>query len=163
MFLGGLIGIGEFVQETETTGLFWWKKTVYRSLSERMPSLILAIGLILIAVVCLCVALRITLMIGRHKRYLAIIKGNDRLLIQRIASITNTNIKRVMNDLQNMIDLGYIEDYYIDYEQGLLIDKSYVPNKIVKKIVKCPECGANNEVIVGQSNYCVSCRGLLLF
>jgi hypothetical protein len=116
-----------------------------------------------VAVVCLVIALRLTLLFGRYKKYLAIIKGNDKLLIQQVADINNSNPRRVMNDLQNMINSNYINGYYIDYKQGLLVDKNYIPEKFVKKIVKCQKCGASNEVVIGQSNYCKYCDSLIIF
>lgn len=159
-----------FTEESKTitreTGHLFWKKTIettiYHDLSERIPYLIVAIVLILVAVVCLVTALRLTLLFGRYKKYLVIIKGNDKLLIQQIADINNSNPRRVMNDLQNMIDSNYITGYYIDYKQGLLVDKNYIPEKFVKKIVKCQTCGASNEVVIGQSNYCKYCDSLII-
>jgi hypothetical protein len=166
----GLLFFMGFTEENETitkeTGHLFWKKTIettiHHDLSERIPYLIGAIVLILVAVVCLVTALRLIQLSRKYKKYLAIIKGNDKLLIQLIADINNSNPRRVMNDLQNMIDSNYINGYYIDYKQGLLVDKNYIPEKFVKKIVKCQACGANNEVVVGQSNYCKYCDSLII-
>jgi MFS family permease len=172
-FLAFLIGMPlfmVFMEEKETitkeTGHLFWKKTtettIYHDLSERIPYLIGAIVLILVAVICLVAALRLILLSGRYKKYLAIIKGNDKLLIQQVADITNSNPRRVMNDLQNMIDSNYINGYYIDYKQGLLVDKNYIPEKFDKKIVKCQACGASNEVVIGNSSYCKYCDSLMI-
>jgi uncharacterized membrane protein YecN with MAPEG domain len=151
---------------TKETGHLFWKKTIettiHHDLSERIPYLIVAIVLILLAVVCLVTALRLILLFGRYKKYLAIIKGNDKLLIQQVSDINNSNPHRVMNDLQNMIDSNYINGYYIDYKQGLLVDKNYIPEKFDKKIVKCQSCGASNEVVIEQSNYCKYCDSLII-
>jgi hypothetical protein len=165
----GLLSYMSFTEENETitkeTGHLFWKKTtettIHHDLSERIPYLIEAIVLILVAVVCLFIALRLTQLSGKYKKYLAIIKGNDKLLIQQIADINNSNPRQVMNDLQNMIDSNYINGYYIDYTQGLLVDKNYIPEKFVKRIVKCQKCGASNEVVIGQSNYCKYCDSLI--
>ncbi|WP_458413059.1 hypothetical protein ACNQFZ_20020 [Schinkia sp. CFF1] len=166
----GLLSYFAFTEENETitkeTGHLFWKKTtettIHHDLSERIPYLIEAIVLILAAVVCLVIALRLTQLSGKYKKYLAIIKGNDRLLIQQIADINNSNPRQVMNDLQNMIDSNYINGYYIDYKQGLLVDKNYIPEKFVKEIVKCQTCGASNEVVIGKSNYCKYCDSLII-
>lgn len=166
----GLLFFMVFTEENETitkeTGHLFWKKTIettiHHDLSERIPYLIGAIVLILVAVVCLVIALRLTQLSRKYKKYLAIIKGNDKLLIQQVADINNSNPRRVMNDLQNMIDSNYINGYYIDYKQGLLVDKNYIPEKFVKKIVKCQSCGASNEVVIGQSNYCKYCDSLII-
>jgi hypothetical protein len=169
-FYFGLLSFMVFTVENETitkeSGHLFWKKTIettiHHDLSERIPHLIEAIVLILVAVVCLVIALKLTLLSGRYKKYLAIIKGNDKLLIQQVADINNSNPRRVMNDLQNMIDSNYINGYYIDYKQGLLVDKNYIPEKFVKNIVKCQTCGASNEVVIGQSNYCKYCDRLII-
>jgi hypothetical protein len=166
----GLLCFMIFTKENETitkeTGHLFWKKTIkstiHHDLSERIPYLIGAIVLILVAVVCLVTALRLILLSSKYKKYLAIIKGNDKLLIQQIADINNSNPRQVMNDLQNMIDSNYINGYYIDYKQGLLVDKNYIPEKFVKKIVKCQSCGSSNEVVIGQSNYCKYCDSLII-
>ena len=166
----GLLLFMVFTEENETitreSGHLFWKKTIettiYHDLSERIPYLIGAIVLILVAVVCLVTAIRLILLFGRYKKYLVIIKDNDKLLIQQIADINNSNPRRVMNDLKNMIDSNYITGYYIDYKQGLLVDKNYIPEKFVKKIVKCQTCGASNEVVIGQSNYCKYCDSLII-
>ncbi len=166
----GLFFFMVFTEETETitkeSGHFFWKKTIettiHHDLSERIPYLIGAIVLILVAVVCFVTAIRLTLLFGRYKKYLTIIKGNDKLLIQQVADINNSNPRLVMNDLQNMIDSNYINGYYIDYKQGLLVDKNYIPEKFVKKIVKCQTCGASNEVVIGQTNYCKYCDSLII-
>ncbi|WHY86680.1 hypothetical protein QNH39_02020 [Neobacillus novalis] len=169
-FAFGLLSYGAFTEENKTitkeTGHLFWKKTtettIHHDLSERIPYLIEAIVLILVAVVCLVIALRLTQLSGKYKNYFAIIKGNDKLLIQQIADINNSNPRQVMNDLQNMIDSNYINGYYIDYKQGLLVDKNYIPEKFVRKIVKCQTCGASNEVVIGQSNYCQYCDSLII-
>ncbi|WP_413301031.1 hypothetical protein AA0X95_20265 [Bacillus sp. 1P10SD] len=159
-----------FTEENETitkeTGHLFWKKTtettIHHDLSERIPDLIEAIVLILLAVVCLLIALRLTQLSWKFKKYKDIIKGNGSLLIQQIADINNSNPRKVKKDLQNMIDSNYINGYYIDYKQGLLVDKSYIPEKSVKMIVKCQSCGASNEVVIGQSNYCKYCDSLII-
>jgi hypothetical protein len=166
----GLLLFMGFTEENETitkeTGHLFWKKTmettIHHELSERIPYLLGAIVLILVAVVCLVGSLRLILLSSKYKKYLAIIKGNDKLLIHQIADINNSNPRQVMNDLQNMIDSNYITGYYIDYQQGLLVDKNYIPEKFVKKIVKCQSCGASNEVVIGQSNYCKYCDNLII-
>lgn len=169
-FLFGSLSFMAFTEETETvtkeTGHLFWKKTtettIHHDLSERLPYLIGAIVLLLVAVVCLVAALRLILLSGRYKKYLAIIKGNDKLSIQQVADINHSNQSRVMNDLQNMIDSNYINGYYIDHKQGLLVDKNYIPEKLDKKIVKCQACGASNEVVIGDSNYCAYCDSLII-
>lgn len=131
-------------------------------MSERIPYLIATIALLLVAIVCLVIVFRMTQLSRKYKNYSAVIRGNDKLLIQQIADINNSNPRQVMNDLQNMIDSNYINGYYIDYKQGLLVANNYNPEKFVKKIVKCQSCGASNEVVIGQSNYCKYCDSLIL-
>ncbi|ESU31896.1 hypothetical protein G3A_14165 [Bacillus sp. 17376] len=159
-----------FTVESETitkeTGHLFWKKTtettIHYDLSERIPYLIATIALLLVAIVCLVIVFRMTQLSRKYKNYSAVIRGNDKLLIQQIADINNSNPRQVMNDLQNMIDSNYINGYYIDYKQGLLVANNYNPEKFVKKIVKCQSCGASNEVVIGQSNYCKYCDSLIL-
>lgn len=166
----GLLSFMVFTEESETitkeTGHLFWKKTtettIHYDLSERIPYLIAAIVLVLVAVACLFIALRLTQLSRKYKNYLAIIKGNDKLLIQQIADINNSNPRQVMNDIQNMIDSNYINGYYIDYKQGLLVANNYNSERFVKNIVKCQSCGASNEVVIGQSNYCKYCDSLII-
>jgi membrane protease subunit (stomatin/prohibitin family) len=166
----GFILFMVFTEENETvtkeSGHLFWKKTIkttiHHDLSERIPYLIGAIVLLLVAVVCTVIALRLTQLSRKYKKYLTIINGNDKLLIQQVADINNSNPRRVMNDLQNMIDSNYIKGYYIDYKQGLLLNKNYIPEKFDKKIVKCQSCGASNEVVIEQSNYCKYCDSLII-
>jgi hypothetical protein len=171
-FLAFFIGMPlfmAFTEETETitkeTGHLFWKKTtettIHHNLSERIPYLMGALALMIVSVVCVVAAFRLILLSGRYKKYLAVIKGNDKLSIQQVADINNSDPRRVMKDLQNMIHSDYINGYYIDYKEGLLVNKNYLPEKFVKKTVKCQTCGASNEAVIGNSNYCMYCDSLI--
>src|SRR5690606_4191807 len=144
-FAFGLLSFMVFTEETETitkeSGFLFWKKTtettIHHDLSERIPYLIVAIVLLVVTVVCLVTALRLILVFGRYKKYLPIIKGHDKILIQQVADINNSNPRLVLNDFRNMIDSNYINEFYIDYKQGLLVDVNYIPENYVKKIITC--------------------------
>lgn len=169
-FVVGLILFIPFNTKTETitkeSGHLFWKKTkeitIHHDLSERMPYLIWGIILLIIAVICFFIALKLMLLTGRYKKYSFIIKGTDQLSIQQIADMSNSDPRQVTNDLQNMINSNYINGYYIDYKQGVLVDKNHILEKMEKKIVKCHSCGANNEVVIAQSNYCKYCDSLII-
>lgn len=172
-FVASMLGFASYFSFTEKyetitkeTGKLFWKKIteekIYFTFSQRLPYLILAIILIPLAVLFLISAFKLGQMPGRYQKYSAIIKGNEKLRIQHIAEITNKHPRKVINDIQNLINSGYIDDYYIDHKQGLLIDKSSLAYSNLKKIIKCPKCGANNEIILGVTSYCIYCDSLLI-
>ena len=158
---GLLLFIG-FTEEKEETGLLI-KKTIYHPLSERLGYLAGSIVLIIIALISLLLAWKITTIGGRFKKYIGMIQGVDRIELQRLAEMTNSSPRDVADDLQNMIDSEFIENYYIDYKNEMLVNRSLASKQLKKISVKCQQCGATNEVIVGMSERCEYCDSPLVY
>ena len=55
-----------------------------------------------------------------------------------------------------------IGDFYIDYSSDQVVSKKYVPKTSHKTVVKCSECGGNNDLIVGITKHCSFCGQPLL-
>ena len=82
--------------------------------------------------------------------------------IQRIVDITGSRRSTVYRDLEALVDSDMIDDVYIDYNADRVVSKKFVPATSHKTVVKCAECGSNNELIVGVTKACAFCRQPLL-
>lgn len=166
LFLFGLINFMAFgeIKTTKETGHFFWKKStvVFHSFDERVPYLIIAIVCLAIALLLFVVVLKLVIITGRFKKYVGMIKGVDRIEIQKLSDIANSSPKKVTDDLQNMIDAGYIKNYYIDYKVGILVNKNAKPIQIKKNKIKCKQCGAINELINNSNKCCQYCDSPLI-
>ncbi len=104
------------------------------------------------------------------KKYLSvIINGNERQ-IDAIASSMGKTYDTAKNDIQKMIDKGYLKNAYINEGTREVVlpnnnIQAYVgmaanttANNITPRIVSCPCCGANNTIIgdMGECEYCGS-------
>lgn len=156
--LFGLLCVAAFSETTETSGALWWKKTTEIPLSERSPWLIAGVLLMAVALVCAVVAIRLFLMHGAAKKYVAILSGVESIKIRRIADITKSSPSKVYGDIQAMIDSGTLEDFYIDYGIEQVVSKKFVPKNSHKTVVVCSGCHGHNEVIVGITKACSFCR-----
>ena len=153
-----LLGFLNFAEVERTTGILWWAKTTEKELTERLLSLLAGIVFILVTTVSIIAAIKLYSMSGRFKKYLPVIKGCDQFAIQQIAAIMNLTSHQVINDLQNMIDSGYIKGYYINYQRQMLVERGDLPRNIMKKVVQCPHCGADTLITIGIVNYCQCCK-----
>jgi hypothetical protein len=163
-----LTGLGIAGGETveKCTGHLVWKecKDVYDDWSLGTSIFLMAagIGLLVIAVVSLIAALRLTTMQGHLKRYLAILTGVESISVEKIADITNSRPSKVRDEIESMINSEMISDFYIDYSADQVVSRKYIPKTSHKTVVKCSECGGNNEVIVGITKHCGFCGQPLL-
>lgn len=136
-----------------------WKKCTESAIpvADRLPFLLIAVGLLVLALVCVLAALRLTTLQGHLKRYQAILTGVETMSIQRIAGVANSTPSKVRREIQAMIDSNMIDDFYIDYGADEVVSKRYVPKTSYKTVVTCQACGANNELIVGITRPCAAC------
>jgi hypothetical protein len=159
--LVAVLGFAEFASssEEECSGFLVWRScsTTEVPLDERLPSLLLGIGMAGLAIVCALAAGQLTSMQGRLKRYPAILAGLEEIPIQRIAEITNSRPAQVRHDIQSMIDSAMISDFYIDYTADHVVSKKYIPKTSYKTVVTCSSCGGANELIVGITRACSFC------
>ena len=147
--------------DTKTSGHLWWKDTTTTTteipLGTRLVYLLIGLGLILVAVLCVYVLTRRSARRAAEKKYLAILTGGEVWKVQQIAHITNLSPSTVYRDIQRMIDSGTIDDFYIDYKAEQVVSRKYIPKSSHKTVVTCRACGANNELIVGISRACAAC------
>ncbi len=162
---GSLMAMG-FTETTkeECTGHLFLKKCVEAQipLSVRITYLLAAIALFAVALTCVAATLKLMTMQGHLKRYEAILTGVESLSVPRIAEITNSRPTKVRTEIQGLIDSGLISDFYIDYSADQVHSRKYVPKTSHKTVVKCSECGGNNEMIVGITKHCSFCGQPLL-
>lgn len=165
----GLLGVAVFVslyailfimwfaETTKTSGWLWWEETTETPLEERLPRLLIAIGLLMVGTVCAIAGIRLFAMQGALKKYIPILVGVESISIQRIADITNSTSRKVYRDIQTMINSGMINDFYIDHAAGQIVSKKYVPKSSHKTVATCSGCGGHTEVIVGIPKPCSFC------
>ncbi|MHC8519626.1 TFIIB-type zinc ribbon-containing protein [Weissella confusa] len=163
----GSLEMGGFLttKETETTGILF-KKTVttHYSLQERLPYLYGAIICFAIVALSLYVAIKLGLLPGKQAKYKQLIENADELDVQNIANVSGVSVKNAISDLQMMIDSGAITGYYIDYGNGVLINKnkSAVETEAQKAsvTVDCKNCGAPVTGVKGESAKCEYCGNI---
>lgn len=155
--LFGLLFFIGFTEKTKDEGHLWWKKTEEIPLSDRLPYLFGALGLLAVAGLFIAVALVLITSHGRLKKYPPILTGVESIKLQQIATITGSSPSRVCQDIQTLIDAGIVSDFYIDYGAEQVVSRKYIPERSHKTVVTCSGCGGNNEVIVGITRTCGFC------
>jgi len=162
----GLLSIGGFMESTEEkcNGHLWAKECVQVGipLSERLPYLFASLGLVTMALFGVYVAFQLIATQGHLKKYQAILTGVEVMKIAQIADITHRSPTKVRTEIQRLIDSEEISDFYIDYSADQVVSRKYIPKTSHKTVVKCSECGGNNEVIVGITKHCSFCGQPLL-
>ncbi len=104
----------------------------------------------------------------KYKKYIDLVVNQNIRSIDNIASILALSYDVVSNDLQDMINIGYLKDAYIHQNNREIILKqqeteifnqgSYTEQTApLAKSVRCPGCGANNVVTVGKISECEYC------
>lgn len=101
----------------------------------------------------------------RYKTYISMINKGD-LSIDSLSNAVGLKYEKTVDELQKMFDDGFYRGSIID-ENGRIVllqpnsnddsisNISFISNQ--KKAVKCPNCGATCNVIVGVSNECEYC------
>lgn len=90
-----------------------------------------------------------------------IVNGNARRL-DSIAETTGRPFEVVREDIQKIIQKGYLKNAYIDESTREVVLKipevEATSKKLNTKIIVCPCCGANNTVVgnIGECEYCGS-------
>jgi len=105
----------------------------------------------------------------RYEKYIDLIINQNVRSIDYIASEVGLPYNLVIKDLQNMIDLGYLKDAYIQtddrklvfrqLEQQVFTIETADENKASAQTisVRCSGCGASNVVVVGKVTECEYC------
>ena len=104
------------------------------------------------------------------KKYLAIIVNGGERQLDAVASATGKQYDVVKNDVQKMIDKGFLKNAYINENtREIVLASAPTPNvnadattststNVQTRVVACPCCGANNTVSgnLGECEYCGS-------
>lgn len=153
-----ILGFGELTNE-KCSGHLFWKSCVDVEvpMTQRVTYLLAGIALLVLSALSLVAALRLSTLAGHLNRYVAVLKGAETMSIQQIAEITKSHPSKVRDELQSMIDSEMITDVYIDYGADRVVSKKFIPETSHKTVIKCSECGGNNEVIVGITRDCSFC------
>lgn len=104
------------------------------------------------------------------KQYLNIIVNGGERQLDAIAAATGKQYDAVKNDVQRMIDKGYLKNAYINESTREVVLPSAAPannnvgqpttgaapTAVQTRVVACPCCGANNTVsgTLGECEYC---------
>ena len=104
------------------------------------------------------------------KKYLAIIVNGGERQLDAVASATGKQYDVVKNDVQKMIDKGFLKNAYINENTREVVLASAAssnvnvaqptggaaPAAVQTRVIACPCCGANNTVSgdIGECEYC---------
>lgn len=155
------LGTSKTDTKTETKG--WWIFKEETQKTVKVPEEVwknaqrwMTVWIILV-IICLILIVWITINENRYKRYLARFKGEEFVSIKSLGRTFNKTEKWIVHNVGNMIDSDLLKDWYIDYDQLIVFNRSFYPEKIKKKIVECPNCGAVNVAIKGLIKNCDYC------
>ena len=123
-------------------------------------------------------AKRMRILGERYNKYCQIIYANQTDLVT-IANAAGVSAETAQKDLRDMIDSGFFPGAYIDLTlQEVILPGSRNKNQQVnmqqpaqqtiqneprRKVVKCPNCGASNEVVEGITKECEYCETPIAF
>lgn len=105
---------------------------------------------------------------AKYKKYIDIVVNQNVRSIDNISSAVGLPYDIVSNDVQDMINIGYLKDAYIHNGNREIILKQYEPTEYTQtpvagqvavhtKATRCQGCGANNVVVVGKVSECEYC------
>ncbi|QUW21937.1 hypothetical protein JSQ81_19560 [Sporosarcina sp. Marseille-Q4063] len=105
---------------------------------------------------------------AKYKRYIDIIVNKRVRSIPTISSAIPVSHDVAIKGIQEMINKGFFEDAYINYNQDIIIfstedeiDERVRNHKIEMIVVPCNGCGANNQVEKGRVEKCQYCGSLI--
>lgn len=105
----------------------------------------------------------------KYKKYIDIVVNQNVRSIDNISSAVGLSYDVVAKDLQDMINIGYLKDAYINqgnreitlkqHESVIYTQVSVVGQvaAVQTKAVRCTGCGANNVATVGKVSECEYC------
>lgn len=97
---------------------------------------------------------------AKYRKYIDVVVNCGEKSIDNIVGAVGLQYDVVVKDLQDMIDMGYLNNAYINQVNREIILKQavqpqmyqQVQNPVQAKAVRCPGCGANN--VVSTSGVC---------
>jgi hypothetical protein len=107
----------------------------------------------------------------KYKKYIDVVINQQQHTIDNIAAQVGTSYDNAVKELQKMIDKGYFMNAHIDYaSHEIIFENRSTINQFDNsnnskmeavastiKVVRCPNCGGNNTIIVGHTNECDFC------
>lgn len=130
---------------------------------------IIVIAMIVGGILLLRKALKTKKTAVKYKKYIDIVVNQNVRSIDNISSAIGLPYDAVAKDLQDMINIGYLKDAYINQGNREITLKhhepvSYTQTSVVgqaaaveTKAIRCTGCGANNVVTVGKVSECEYC------
>lgn len=105
---------------------------------------------------------------AKYKKYISLIINRRLRSIATISSAIPVSHDSAIKDIQEMIDKGFFEDAYINYNLDEIVfseeneaDERVKQHKVDMIVVPCNGCGANNKVEKGRVEHCQYCGSLI--
>ena len=100
---------------------------------------------------------------AKYKKYIDIVVNQNVKSIDSIASAVGLPYDVAAKDLQDMINVGYLEGAYIHQGNREITWKQQEPTAYAQAapqttVIHCLNCGANNVVVVGSVSKCEYCE-----
>ena len=147
-------------------GMFSWFKTTFGdfyyppSFGYFFATVCIVSGLIMIYH-----ATRFNILIELSNNYYYWIYQNEIFTLEEISERSNKSEKTVINDINALINEGFLKNIHIDLEQGT-IEGAFVTSikeQILRKVIRCSGCGARNEVVENETRECEYCGRKLVY
>lgn len=137
-------------------------------------SVILALIFVAIGTLLIIHGIKTKKRINRFKRYVNILSLENETSLERIASTSSQSVDFVTKDLELMIKRKFFINVYIDKNTNEIIlgnRKSQASNDTMKKsevtepkelkAVTCKNCGASNNITIGEVSECEFCGSII--
>lgn len=125
-----------------------------------------AIGMVLGGVLLLLKSNKAKKLAIKYKKYIDVIVNQNNRSIDYIASAVGVQYSDAINDLQEMINIGYLNGAFIQQGTREIVFKqldTVIPSPFVGQtapkttVVRCPGCGANNVIPINSVTSCEYC------
>jgi len=103
----------------------------------------------------------------RYKKYLDLVINQGETSIDNIAAAVGVSYAATVEDLQKMINSGFLTNAFIDVgSRSIVLARVAAPRAdgfVVgqERVLVCGSCGANNRTIVGKISECEYCGSVL--
>lgn len=104
----------------------------------------------------------------KYKKYIDLIVNRRLRSIAAISSAIPVSHDSAIKDIKEMIDKGFFEDAYINYNLDEIVfseedeaDERVKKHRVDMIVVPCNGCGANNKVEKGRVEHCQYCGSLI--
>lgn len=129
-------------------------QTDLMALGSLIPGLLLAGG----GVWSLVKGKQLTKLGERYEFYKLQFEQSGELELDPVAAELNITYEQLVSDLKEMIDVGYIDNAFIDFSARCLAQKV---RRSSTYVVNCPRCGGISEIRKGENAVCTYCGSAL--